>query len=84
MKKGIWKGSSNRVQIIIIILAGSAMIAHGLRMITQGLLYPQSIYPAPVPTSLDFWFDWVILLIFGICVFTIGFRQWIQSHWKTF
>lgn len=67
------------IQTIFIILAGSVMIAHGLRMITQGLFYPSSYYPAPLPTSLDFWFDWVVLLLLGICLFYIGFHHWFET-----
>jgi hypothetical protein len=61
---------------ILIILAGSTMIAHGLRMMSQGLFYPNSIYPAPVPTSIDFWFDWFTLCLFGIIILFIGWNQW--------
>ena len=63
---------------LIIILAGSAMIAHGLRMMIQGLLYPTSIYPAPVPTGIDFWFDWFTLSILGIIILYIGGKRWMQ------
>ena len=48
------------------------MVAHGLRMMTQGLFFPHSIYPAPVPTSFDFWFDWFTLTVMGIVVFALG------------
>jgi hypothetical protein len=63
---------------VLLILAGSAMIAHGLRMMTQGLLYPNSIYPAPVPTSIDFWFDWFTLAVLGFIILYIGGKQWMQ------
>ena len=63
---------------VIIILAGSTMIAHGLRMMVQGLFYPTSIYPAPVPTSIDFWFDWFTLSILGIIIVYIGGKRWMQ------
>lgn len=83
-KKGERVIPTNIFHIILIILAGSAMIAHALRMITQGIFFPNSIYPAPLPTELDFWFDWVILLVFGISVSIIGFRQWSQIQGNTF
>ena len=63
---------------VIIILAGSIMIAHGLRMMTQGLFFPQSYYPAPVPTSIDFWFDWFSLAVIGIIILRIGWNRWMQ------
>jgi hypothetical protein len=64
---------------IIIILAGSTMLAHGLRMMTQGLFFPQSIYPAPIPTSIDFWFDWFTLAVLGTIVFLIGIKSFYQQ-----
>jgi hypothetical protein len=63
---------NNVSRIVIIIFAGSTMIAHGLRMMSQGLLYPNSIYPAPVPTSIDFWFDWFTLAVLGSILFYRG------------
>ena len=53
------------------------MIAHGLRMMTQGMFFPNSIYQAPVPTGLDFWFDWFTLCLIGIIIFYIGWKQWL-------
>lgn len=50
---------------LIFVLAASMMIAHGARMMYQGVFQPQSYYPAPTPQSLDFYFDWMILCIFG-------------------
>ena len=55
------------------------MIAHGLRMMIQGLLYPTSIYPAPVPTGIDFWFDWFTLAVMGSVVFVIGLTSFYQQ-----
>ncbi len=63
---------------MIIIFAGTTMIAHGLRMMVQGLFYPASIYPAPIPTSVDFWFDWFTLAILGLAVFVMGIRSYYQ------
>ncbi len=66
------------IATVFIILAGSTMIAHGLRMMTQGIFFPNSIYPAPVPTTVDFWFDWFILSVLGIIIVVIGMKRWIQ------
>ena len=68
-----------KTKLIIIILAGSTMIAHGLRMMVQGLFYPTSIYPAPVPTGIDFWFDWFTLALMGSVVFVIGLTSFYQQ-----
>ena len=68
-----------KIKLIIIILSGSTMIAHGLRMMIQGLLYPTSIYPAPVPTGIDFWFDWFTLAVMGSVVFVIGLTSFYQQ-----
>jgi hypothetical protein len=72
------KESSFLKYTVIIILGGSTMIAHGLRMMIQGLFYPTSIYPAPVPSSIDFWFDWFTLSILGIIIVYIGGKRWMQ------
>ncbi len=68
-----------KTKLIISILAGSTMIAHGLRMMVQGLFYPTSIYPAPVPTGIDFWFDWFTLALMGSVVFVIGLTSFYQQ-----
>lgn len=60
---------------ILIIFAGSIMIAHGLRMMSQGLFYPNSIYSAPVPTGIDFWFDWFTLAVLGSLLFYQGINS---------
>jgi len=73
--------SSQMTWYVFFVLAGSTMIAHGARMIYQGLFYPLSYYPAPVPTTLDFWFDWVILALLGCVVFLYGIVKFFQrSH----
>ena len=66
------------IKILVIIFAGSTMIAHGLRMITQGLFYSTSIYPVPIPTSINFWFDWFTLAMLGLAVFIMGIRSYYQ------
>lgn len=48
------------------------MIAHGTRMMYQGIVHPNSYYPAPTLSSFDFYFDWLTLTIVGIIVFTIA------------
>lgn len=67
---------------ILFIISGSIMIAHGLRMMIQGIFHPNSIYPAPLPTSIDFWFDWFILSILGISIMFIGAKRWIGWYKK--
>jgi hypothetical protein len=64
-----------KTDTVIIVFAGSMMIAHGLRMMTQGIFFPDSIYPAPVLSSIDFWFDWFVLCLFGIGIVFIGAKQ---------
>ncbi len=76
-KKSILKST------ILIIFAGTTMIAHGLRMMMQGLLFPQSYYPAPMPTTIDFWFDWFFLFALGSIILYIGVKQWARwAHLK--
>jgi hypothetical protein len=70
-KKSVWN--------VFFVFAGSTMIAHGARMMVQGLFYPTSIYPAPVPTKIDFWFDWMALAILGTIMFIFG----LWSFYKT-
>jgi hypothetical protein len=48
-------------------------------MMIQGLFYPTSIYPAPVPSSIDFWFDWFILAVMGSIVFLIGLTSFYRQ-----
>lgn len=58
------------------------MIAHGLRMMMQGIFHPESIYPAPLPTSIDFWFDWFILSLLGASILFIGAKHWVAWYRK--
>ena len=71
-----------KTKTILIVVAGSMMIAHGLRMMTQGLFFPQSIYPAPLPTSLDFWFDWFTLAVIGFFLFLYGVQSFYEQQKK--
>lgn len=66
-------------KIILMVVSGSIMIAHGLRMMTQGIFYPQSFYPAPVPSSFDFWFDWFTLAGIGSMLFFIGVQSFYHQ-----
>lgn len=76
MKERQKRTRSSLLTTVLIIFSGSAMIAHSLRMMTQGIFFPKSFYPAPVPTSVDFWFDWFVLCILGISIIIIGAKQW--------
>ena len=67
-----------RTYTLLIVFAGSMMVAHGLRMMIQGLLYPSSYYPAPILTSLDFWFDWFTLSFIGIIIFLWGLIEFYR------
>jgi hypothetical protein len=70
----------NKIQSILIVFAGSMMVAHGLRMMMQGMFYPTSYYPAPVPTSFDFWFDWFTLSFIGGIVFLWGLVEFYRMR----
>jgi len=65
--------------IIFFVFAGSTMIAHGARMMFQGLFRPFSVYPAPLPSTLDFWFDWMILALLGCILFSYGLYTFHQQ-----
>jgi hypothetical protein len=51
-------------QLLYIMLAASA-IGQGSRMLYQGLFAPGTFY---IPRGVDLWFDWGILLSFGLIV----------------
>lgn len=59
---------------IIFILAGSWLTGIGLRMITQFLILPNSIYLAQTPNNFDFWFDWLPQVPLGLLMLYIGFK----------
>jgi len=63
---------------LVLIFASVVMIAHGLRMMVQGIFYPTSYYPAPLPTRLDFWFDWCSLFVLGALVLGIAMKRWMR------
>ena len=64
--------------ILFFVFTGSAMIAHGLRIMTQGLFFPTSYYPAPLPSTIDFWFDWFLLFILGAIVIYLTMKRWFN------
>ncbi|MEM4258959.1 MAG: hypothetical protein QXL17_07420 [Candidatus Thermoplasmatota archaeon] len=63
---------------LLFLMAGAIMIGHGTRMMYQGLFHPDSYYPAPTPQTLDFYFDWLTLLLLGICILTYAFYTWYK------
>ncbi len=69
-----------KTKTIITVFAGTIMIAHGLRMMTQGIFFPDSFYPAPVPSSIDFWFDWFTLAIIGGLIFYLGLQSFYEQQ----
>lgn len=56
------------------------MIAHAARMMFQGIFKPDSYYPAPTPATIDFYFDWLTLLILGIIVFSYSLIQFFKNQ----
>jgi hypothetical protein len=65
------------IKTLIFILAGSAMIGQGFRMIYQGLVYPNSFYQ---PGSFDLIFDWFTLSILGILVLWLTFSTFLKKY----
>jgi hypothetical protein len=53
------------------------MIAHGSRMISQGLFYPNSVYK---PGMFDLLFDWFTLLFLGGFVAWYGFTTFYKDR----
>jgi len=78
-RDGIMGGKKFYLKTIVFILSASIMIGHGARMIYQGLFKPDSYYPAPTPYALDFWFDWTVLLVLGIIVFTFAISSFYKN-----
>jgi len=52
--------------ISLILVSGTLMIAHGLRMIVQGVFFPTMTYQ---PNVFDLFFDWLTLCILGVFLF---------------
>jgi len=70
------------IKTSIFLLAGTMMIAHGARMIFQGVFCQGSYY---TPGIFDLFFDWLTLLIVGIIVFyyTIStfYKKYSEYHY---
>ncbi len=60
----------------LIAVSGVIMIAHGSRMISQGLFYPGSVYQ---PGLFDLLFDWFTLLFLGGFVAWYGFTRFYKD-----
>ena len=69
-----------KILIGILLLSGAIMIGHGARMMYQGIFKPNSIYPAPTPNTIDFYFDWMTLLILGIMIFSYATFMFYKSQ----
>ncbi len=67
----------NIAKYAVIALSGSIMIAHGTRMITQTLFYPNSCYK---PGLFDLMFDWLTLTLLGIFVAQYGFSKFYTQE----
>lgn len=68
--------TSKYVKHALIALSGVIMIAHGSRMISQGLFYPGSVYQ---PGLFDLLFDWFTLLFLGGFVAWYGFTRFYKD-----
>jgi len=62
--------NSNYTKSIIFLLSGCIMVAHGGRMIYQGLCCKGSYY---IPGLFDIIFDWLTLLFLGIIILYYAF-----------
>jgi hypothetical protein len=63
---------SKLTKFAIIAIAGTVMIAHGSRIITQAILYPGIPY---IPNFFDIIFDWLTLIVLGVFVTYFGFVE---------
>jgi hypothetical protein len=72
---------NNLAKYAIITLSGSVMIAHGSRMISQSILYPNMSY---IPNVFDVIFDWLTLVLLGIFVFWYGLKEFYSGEKKYF
>lgn len=57
---------------ILITFTGVWAFSQSLRMMTQWIIAPGSIYPAPVPWLFDFWFDWTTGALLGFSTLVYG------------
>jgi len=67
-----------RLTTLGLIFASVMMIAQASRMIYQGIYYPNAVYRSPAPHTLDFWFDWFLMLMLGISIGILGWKRWIE------
>ena len=68
--------SKGLLPLSIILFSGALMIAHGLRMIIQGVFYPTMTYQ---PNLFDLFFDWLTLCVLGVFVFCFAAYRFYQS-----
>jgi len=68
--------TSKYVKHALLGIAGSIMIAHASRMISQGLFFPGSVYQ---PGLFDLLFDWFTLLFLGGFVAWYGFTRFYKD-----
>ncbi len=70
------KFEKEKIKTMLLVFSGAIMIAHGMRMIYQGLFQPHSYYQ---PGLFDILFDWTTLIILGICIFYFGITGFYQQ-----
>jgi hypothetical protein len=68
------------LKITMFTLSGAIMIGHGARMMYQGFFQPHSYYPAPTPSTIDFYFDWMVLATLGLLVLGYTFYTFYRYH----
>ncbi len=61
-------------------VASLYMVGLGLRMLTQFILSPGSIYPSPLPGDFDFWFDWFPLAMLGFALLFCSLHRIIKGY----
>ncbi len=67
-----------------LIFASVMMVAQAARMLYQGVYYPNAVYRSPAPHTLDFWFDWFLMLMLGISIGILGWKRWVdRAHGDT-
>ncbi len=72
---------SKLTKYAIIAIAGTIMIAHGSRMIAQGILSPNICY---IPNYFDLIFDWLTLILLGFFITWFGFFEFYKREKKIF
>ena len=72
---------SKLTKYAIITVAGTIMIAHGSRMISETILNPTAVYR---PNLFDIIFDWLTLILLGIFVAYFGFFEFYKREKKLF